>query len=49
VIVEQGKLCKNPEEKKRLFEEALEITKRALSNADESGNFGAHKWYAFLC
>ncbi|KAI6182459.1 Regulator of microtubule dynamics protein 1 [Aphelenchoides bicaudatus] len=46
VIVEQGKLCKNAEEKKRLFEEALEIIKRALLSAGEPGVFGAHKWYA---
>jgi len=48
VICEQGKMCKNPEEKARLYEEALEIAKKALDNAGESGCFGAHKWYAII-
>jgi hypothetical protein len=45
VICEQGKMCTNPEEKKRLFEEALDIAKKAIDNAGESSCFGAHKWY----
>lgn len=48
VLCEKGKQCKNDKEKKRLFDEALEIADKALKNeyywGPQTGNFGAHKW-----
>jgi hypothetical protein len=37
-------MSKNPEEKKRLFEEALEFAERALTSEGGSSSFGTHKW-----
>ncbi|KAL7074581.1 hypothetical protein ACQ4LE_006256 [Meloidogyne hapla] len=48
VICEQGKQCKNVEEKNRLFREAFEIIEKALKCEPAKGSFGTHKWYAIL-
>ncbi|KAH7726668.1 Protein F33H2.6 [Aphelenchoides avenae] len=48
IICEQGKMCKNAEEKKRLFNEALEMAEKAIKNGGASGLFAAHKWYAII-
>lgn len=37
-------MSKNPEEKKRLFEEALEFAERALAGEGGSSSFGSNKW-----
>lgn len=48
VLCEQGKQCKNLDEKKRLFDEALSIISKSIEHEPEEGCFGAHKWYIFL-
>ena len=48
VLCEQGKMSKNPEEKKRLFHEAFEYAEKALKSEGGEGSFGAHKWYAII-
>ena len=52
VLCEKGKQCQNSIEKKRLFDEALEIADKAIKNeyywGPQTGNFGAHKWYAII-
>lgn len=48
VLCEKGKLCKNDEEKKRLFKEALEFADKALKNEPVSGCSAAHKWFNFF-
>ena len=44
VIYEQAKTCADAAEKRRLADEALEFAQRALSNAEQTQSFGAHKW-----
>jgi hypothetical protein len=48
VICEKGKQATDPNEKRKLFTEALEVAERALRFEPVGGNFGAHKWYASL-
>lgn len=48
VICEKGKKSEDINEKKKLFNEALETASKALENEPPAGSFGAHKWYAII-
>jgi tetratricopeptide (TPR) repeat protein len=48
VLAEKAKIAQNKEEKKTLFDEALEYAEKAIKNEEAPGCFGAHKWYAII-
>jgi hypothetical protein len=44
VVCEKAKLCKDDNERKRLFFEAFSLVEKALKCQPPTGSFGANKW-----